>query len=187
MVKARSKYMSQGLKRAIAHEIDILIGDWIKDSKLSKYSMKWFLAARDEAFKSDFKTVRGAYRIGCVLVYKNHIIGAGHNQLKTNPNQMKYNKKYRKWTNDLEFDKTCGHTLHAEIDALSNIPYPVAHKINWKKVKAYVFRVAVNEETGYTGIALPCSACAAAFSDLGIKKVYYTTGHLDNPFGKCDL
>jgi len=167
----------------IKEETARFLPSWVEVSSLPKYMARWFAVARDEAFKSNFHT----FKVGCVIVYKNHIIGRGHNQLKTDPYQKRYNTQYRKWTNDRSFSYTCGHTIHAEIDALTSIPYPVALQVDWKKAKVYVFRVSLSQQDGYTGLALPCEACAAALSDSGIRDVYYTTGRIDKPFGHCDL
>ena len=155
---------------------------WVKQSKLPSYSERWFKCARDEAFKSNFHKSK----IGCVFVYKGHIVGRGHNQHKTDPLQQQYNQKYRDWTASDDFEQSCGHTIHAEIAALKSISYPVAQQIIWKQVYIYVYRVAPGLD-GFSGLALPCPACAHALSDVGIQKVYYTTGHVDRPFGCCDL
>lgn len=157
------------------------LDSWLELSEFPQYAKKWFLLARNEAFKSDFS----AAKLGCVIVYKNHVIGKGHNKLKTDPIQKRYNEKYRDW-NITDDSNLIVHSLHAEIDAIKHIPYPVMQKLDWKHVEVYIFRVAPGLE-GCTGLALPCPACAHALQDLGIQKVYYTTGHLDKPFGCCDL
>ena len=166
----------------ISNETSGSMAHWVKQSSLPSYAERWFSYARDEAFLSNFNTAK----VGCVIVYKNHIVGRGHNQLKTDPYQKRYNQEYRLWTNSEDFSKTSGHTIHAEIAALKSISYPVAQQISWKRVKVYVYRVAPGLE-GYSGLALPCPACAHALSDLGIQGVHYTTGHIDRPFGYCDL
>ena len=169
--------------RLIAKETSNNMYIWVNQSTLPAYAEKWFIQARNEAFKSDFHTAK----TGCVIVYKNHVIGRGHNKLKTDPYQKKYNQKYREWTNDIEFSKTCGHTIHAEIDALKHISYQCLQQhIVWKKVSVYIYRVAPGLEC-YSGLALPCPACAHALADVGIQGAYYTTGHVDKPFGYCDL
>lgn len=158
------------------------IYDWINLSNMPSYKARWFMAARDEAFKSTQKP----YFLGCVIVYKSHIIGRGHNQIKTHPRQRDYNKLYRPWTEDTNEVQNWHHTLHAEIDAIESIPYSVQQKIDWKKVEVYVYRVSEGLE-GNTGLALPCPACANALADKGIRGAYYTTGNLSKPFGYCDL
>ena len=175
-------YISESMILRIQRDTQDQMSRWTTISGLPTYMSRWFAAARDEAFKSNFHTAK----VGCVIIYRNHIVGRGHNQLKTDTTQAQYNQMYREWTNDAEFSNTCGHTAHAEIDALNSITYPIAQKLDWKRTKVYVYRVAQGLE-GYTGLSLPCPACAAALSDVGIRKVYYTTGHLDHPFGQCDL
>lgn len=155
---------------------------WLRKSHLPKHLKKWFVAARDEALKSNFHSAK----VGCVLVYKNHIVGRGHNQLKTDPTQKRYNRKYRSWTKEPEFSKTCGHIIHAELDALKSIPYAVNKQLKWGQVEAYIYRVAYGLD-GYSGLALPCHACAHALNDSGVKTAFYTTGHQSNPFGVCDI
>ena len=175
-------YITPKQESAIREYTDECISDWVEFSEIPSYTERWFLSARDEAFKSNFHTAK----IGCVIVYKGHIIGRGHNQMKTDPYQKKYNEQYREWTTSPSYSAVCGHTLHAEIDALKNIPYTIAQEVTWKRVDVYVYRVAPGLE-GYSGLALPCQACAHALSDIGIRHVYYTTGHIDKPFGHCDL
>lgn len=175
--------------RLTKHQVDTIIEEtskgmeeWIHQSTLPSYTEQWFKHARDEAIKSDFRTAK----VGCVVVYKNHIIGRGHNQYKTDPLQKEYNQKYKEWSSPEEYSQNSGHTLHAEIDALKNIPYPVAKQVIWKKVQVYIYRAAPGLET-YSGLALPCSACAHAMQDLGINGAYYTTGNVNGPFGYCEL
>ena len=168
--------------RKIRSETSDDMAEWVRISTLPSYVERWFLAARDEAFKSNFH----AAKIGCVILYKNHIIGRGHNQYKTDPMQKFYNEKYREWTNSREFGLCCDHSLHAEIDALKNISYPIAQQVIWKKVEVYVYRVAPGLDN-YSGLALPCAACAHALQDSGILGVHYTTGRIDKPFGYCEL
>lgn len=181
-MKRMPKRLSENQIDKISSEISDNISNWLNKSKIPQYAKRWFLQAKNEACKSNSNNAK----IGCVIVYKNHIIGRGHNQIKTDPFQKKYNSRYRKWTNDPDFSKTQGHTLHAEIDALRNIPYTTEISINWKKVDVYIYRIGLGLE-GYSGLALPCEACAHALSDKGILGAYYTTGHLDRPFGYCDL
>ena len=144
MSKRSPKRIDKAMQKKITCDTDPFISEWITDSGLPSYMSRWFLAARAEAFKSNFHT----FKIGCVIVYKNHIIGRGHNQLKTDPTQKIYNNKYRDWTNEIEFSKTCGHTIHAETDALTSVTYPIAQQVKWKKAKAYVYRVFVLPDTG---------------------------------------
>lgn len=135
-------------------------------SKINNFDEKMFLAARKIAETSDFET----FHMGCVIVYKKHIIGAAANSDKTHPMQAKYNR-YRK------FNKTKNgikHSVHAEIAAINSVSYIVGKDIDWTKVKIYIYRISNGRESGH-GMSRPCAACRAALKDIGIKNVYYTT------------
>ena len=125
-----------------------------------------FNAAHVEAEKSDFKQ----FNIGCVITYKGHIIGRGHNQNKSHPMQKKYNRKYRKFHNT---NKAINDCLHAEIDAINSISYTTGIEVDWSKVKVFVYRISIGKRLGY-GCAKPCKACTHALKDLGVRNIYYT-------------
>lgn len=127
---------------------------------------KFFDIARLEAQKSDFKN----FHIGCILVYKGHIIGRGHNSNKTHPCQKKYNK-YRKFKKS---EKPIKHSLHAEMAALNSVPYPIDKEIDWSHVKVFIYRISKGNSLPF-GLARPCPACEAALRDKGIRKIWYTT------------
>lgn len=177
-----TRLLTENQVKMITNTTDSQIPDWVENSGLPTYMSRWFEQARDEAFKSNFHSAK----LGCVLVYKNHILSVGHNQQKTDPIQQRYNRRYRKFTRSGNFYTNCGHNIHAEMDAIKNVSYPVAQQVDWKRVDLYVYRIGVGLNN-YTGLALPCQACAHALSDIGIRKVYYTTGHADKPFGQCDI
>lgn len=134
---------------------------------ISKFDKKMFAAARKVARTSDFET----FHVGCVITYKKKIIGVASNSDKTHPKQAYYNK-YRK------FNKTKNgvkHSLHAEIAALTSIPYIIGREIeDWSKVKVYIARLCPGHESGI-GNSRPCVACRAALKDMGIQHIYYTT------------
>ena len=134
---------------------------------MNKRDYRYFEIARQEALKSDFDR----FHIGCVVVYKGHIIGRGSNSDKTHPLQKKYNKERK-------FNK-CGvhpikHSVHAEIAALSSVPYPMQENIDWGKVKIYTFRIAPGKKLRQ-GLSRPCDGCLAAIRDKGIRHIYYST------------
>lgn len=135
--------------------------------KLGKRDRKAFQIAKDIASHSDFKT----FHVGCVLVYRNHVIGAASNSTKTHPLQKRYNKKYRTFKKG---KKPILDSLHAEIAALASVEYTVDQSVNWKDVKVYVYRICKGKKTG-KGMARPCPSCLAALKDKGIRKIYYTT------------
>lgn len=134
-------------------------------AKITKSDYKFFEMARKEAEKSDFE----GFKLGCVLVYRKHVIGRGHNSNKTSPKQKKYNR-HRQFKKGPQAIK---HSLHAEIDAINAVTYPVASSVNWSDVKVYVFRISPGKPLGQ-GLSAPCPACRAALSELGVRHLYYT-------------
>lgn len=131
----------------------------------SKFDKQMFKAARKIAETSDFST----FHMGCVIVYKKHIIGAAANSDKTHPMQATYNqyRKFNKTKNGIK------HSVHAEIAAINSIPYTIGKDINWNKVKVYIYRICPGHDFG-AGVARPCPGCERALRDLGIKHIYYT-------------
>lgn len=132
---------------------------------ITNFDEKMLFAARREAQSSDFDV----FHVGCVIVYKRHIIGAASNSDKTHPMQKRYNQ-YR------HFNKTKNgikHSVHAEIAALNSIPYTIGKEVEWSKVKVYIYRICPGRVGGY-GLAKPCEACVQALRDIGIKHIYYT-------------
>lgn len=123
--------------------------------------MDYFEKAMNISFLSDFKQIH----IGCIAIYKKHIIGTGFNTNKTNPIQMKYNK-YRIMYSD---GFTPQPKLHAEMSCLLSIK---DMDIDFSKVKLYVYR---QQADGELGMSRPCKACIHAIKDLGIKEIHYTT------------
>lgn len=134
---------------------------------LTNFDKRMFEQARLEAEKSTF----GHFCTGCVITYKNKIIGRGHNSCKTHPMQQKYNKQYRSFNTDN--GGFIRHSVHAEISAISSVPYIIGTNINWSKVKIFVYRICRGKRLGF-GNARPCEACSHAIKDLGIRDVYFT-------------
>lgn len=102
--------------------------------------------------------------IGCVAVYKNHVLAVGYNTNKTHPLQKKYNR-YRNKTYVGEFTQK----LHAEMSCIMQIK---DMDIDFGKVELYVYR---EDKNGNLAMCRPCGACMKAIEDLGIKKIHYTT------------
>ena len=116
--------------------------------------------ARNMAEMSDFER----QKLGCVVVYKNKIIGMGFNSTKTHPLQKEYNNKFR-----FNADNT-PHCMHAEMHALMPIRYM---DIDWSKTKVYVYRISrCDPDKG--ALARPCPACRAFMRELGIQHIYYS-------------
>lgn len=133
----------------------------------SKFDYQMFEKARQVAQTSTYKE----HSLGCVLVYKKHILSMASNSNKTHPLQKKYNRKY------CNFQKTNKPILdkgHAEMLALVDIPYPLQESIDWKQVRVYVYRICSGKRLGM-GLAKPCAACMAALRDKGIKHLYYSS------------
>lgn len=107
-----------------------------------------FKIAKELSKKSDHRR----YHLGCVLVYKNKIIGKGTNQNKTHP---KSNHPY--------------HHLHAEVVAILDAK---SKKNDLKGCTCYIYRESVS---GKIGMSKPCKYCQQMLKDHGIKEVYYTT------------
>ena len=134
---------------------------------IKKSDSRFFKMAKKEAEKSSFPR----FHVGCVVVYKGHVIASAHNLKKEAPIQKKYNH-YRRFNN-------CSagpvkHSLHAEIAALKSIPYPIAQQLDWKRVKIYIYRIAIGLPQK-KGFARPCAACRQCIADMGIRDMYYTT------------
>ena len=134
----------------------------------------WFKKA---AHMSNMSTSSITY-VGCVAVYKGHIIGYGCNMDKTHPMQKKYNHYRNEWNNNGL------STIHAEMATLIMIKNTIGFEnINPTKVKLYVYR---QKKDGTSGMSRPCNACMKAIIDCGIKDIYYTTDsgfaheHLEN-------
>lgn len=135
--------------------------------KFTNFEKRMFQVACAEAEKSDYDR----FHIGCVITYKNKIIGAGHNSNKSHPMQRKYNRRYRK------FNCTKGQyihdSVHAETHAISSVRYVIGKDVDWSKASIYIYRICNGKPLGY-GCAKPCPACMQMIRDLGIKNVYYT-------------
>lgn len=134
---------------------------------ISSFDRVMFHQAYIEATKSTFNR----FQVGCVIAYKGHIIGRGHNSNKTHPMQKEYNDKYRRFNNAK--GAYVKHSIHAEISAITSVSYVVGKDIDWSKCKIYVYRICNGRRLGF-GCAKPCPACTHALRDLGVKDCYYT-------------
>ena len=136
--------------------------------EMTNFDRRMFSIAKGESLKSDYSQ----FKLGCVITYKKKIIACGHNKDKTHPNQKRYNK-YRDFNSSEHV--YIKHSIHAEIDAISSIPFLVGKKIDeedgWNKVKIYVFRAS---KTKSLACARPCNACMEMIKSLGIKHLYFT-------------
>ena len=122
------------------------------------YNLHFFAKAREASKLSDAPK----YHIGCITVYKKHILSVGFNSNKTHPIQKLYNKE--------RFDSdSTPHSLHAEITALMFIKD--RKDIKWGDVEIYTYR---ENRQGNPRLAKPCKSCMALIRDLGIHKIYFS-------------
>lgn len=123
--------------------------------------IKYFKYAKNMAKMSEFNK----FKVGCIIVYKNKIIGQGYNSDKTHPLQQLYNQLR------FEDDGVSPHKLHAEMHAL----IPIRNlDIDWNKVSVYIYRIKKSNKNGF-GMARPCLSCMGLIKELGIKEINYTT------------
>jgi len=96
------------------------------------------------------------HKVACVITDKRgRILSIGQNSYnKSHPTQAYYAKQCK------HFEKIY---LHAEIDALI--------KLNHRPHKIYIARV---NKKGEPKLAAPCSICAMAIKEAGIKEIYHT-------------
>jgi len=137
-------------------------------AELTKSDYRYFEMAHREAEKSTYDT----FHLGCVLVYKGHIIGRGSNSSKTSPIQAKYNQ-FRQFRYGPQL---VAHKNHAEISAIKSVPYQVDKETDWSKVSCYIYRISKGRKKN-VGLARPCEGCFQALIDKGIRNIYYTTNN----------
>lgn len=138
------------------------------DLKMKKRDYRFFEFARKQAERADYKNIY----IGCVITYKNHVIGRGFNKKKTCPTQKKANK-YR----PIDYDKIVSpivHSVHAEIAAYRSIPYPLMQSINLSQCNVYIYRICRKKDLGI-GMSRPCEGCMKFLRNKGFQNIYYTT------------
>lgn len=131
----------------------------------TSFDKRMFQKAKEVAETSTYRL----HSIGCVITYKKKIISQAANSCKSHPMQKEYNR-YRKFNRS---KKPIHDGAHAEILALSHVPYPIEQQIDWSKVKIYIYRISPGHES-QIGLAKPCLACMQAIKDKGIKELYYT-------------
>lgn len=124
---------------------------------------RYFKKARIIASVSDYDRTH----VGCVAIYKKHIIGIGCNGEKTHPMQTYYNK-FRSPDDPNEKKELLGK-VHAEMMCLNAIS---KLDIDFSKVHLYVYRIRKDRPFG---LSKPCPACIKAIKEMGIKHIHYTT------------
>lgn len=126
---------------------------------LTNRDKRFFEITRLISYTSEYKRIK----IGAIVVKKNKVISVGVNSYKTHPIQKKYNRfRFNIFKTDT------AHTLHAEIQALVNIPYGT----ELEDLSIYIYR---EHRDGKLAKSRPCPSCLSFIKDLGIKKICYTT------------
>ena len=126
---------------------------------LTNRDKRFFEITRLISYTSEYKRIK----IGAIVVKKNKIISVGVNSYKTHPIQRRYNIfRFNIFTTDT------AHTLHAEIQALVNIPYGT----ELSDLTLYTYR---ENRDGKLAKSRPCPSCMNLIKDIGIKKICYTT------------
>lgn len=101
------------------------------------------------------------HRLGAVIFHGKKIISVGWNQINTC--RKKLHPKYQNYSGN----------LHAEVDAILNA------RCDLTGTSILVIRI---NKKGELRLAKPCSLCLLYLERVGIKKIYYSTGSIDNPF-----
>ena len=113
---------------------------------------KFTTAAYAVAMTGNGVGMRGKFRLGAILVYKNNIVSIGMNSYKTHP---------------LMAARTEWPFLHAEQHAIIR-----AGVDNCEGLDLYIARVLKNNDLA---LSKPCDVCTELIKDVGIKNVYYST------------
>lgn len=138
-------------------------GDCLQDRDMKKKHINYFYIASLNAYKSNMDKNYGA-----VLVYKNKIIGVGHNH------SIDYiTHSY----NFIEKNKKILQNIHAENDAILDA-IKNGYKNIISKSDIYISRVLnINELNKNDDIkfikAIPCDNCKKMIMKYKIKKTYY--------------
>lgn len=103
-------------------------------------------------------------KLAAAIVWRNRIISVGLNSMKTHPLQAKYGRNKH------------SVFLHAEIAAIKNALREIDVD-DFTKCEIYIVRV--KKERPFSkkyvrGLAKPCSGCARAIAEFGLRRVIYT-------------
>jgi deoxycytidylate deaminase len=96
------------------------------------------------------KSTHHKYKIGCIIVNGNQVLGKGCNNIKTHP----------RW------GRNGWNILHAETTAIVDAE---RRGNDISGCSAYIYRVGGK-------LARPCDNCHQAMQEKGIKNIYYSTG-----------
>lgn len=96
-------------------------------------------------------------RMAAAIVYKNTIISIGVNKYKSDPLQLRFNKKEGKIY------------LHAEISAIKKASKELTD-YQFKKSDIYVYRLRTSNTAG---ISYPCNGCLNAIYEFRLKNINF--------------
>lgn len=111
---------------------------------------KWFRIAKITSEQSDYK-----YKVGAVLVKGGSVVSTGYNEVRF---KSLGSEQYTEWK----------ESLHAERAAIAKM-----NKEDVQGCSMYIYREY--NSNNFPALSKPCSQCAKLISDMGVKKVYYTT------------
>lgn len=137
------------------------------------------VAALEAACAEAMRSTVPFAKVGAVIMCQGVVVGTGHNSLKTDPLQHRWNR-YRTFECLTGSDPVNMDSIHAEVAALKSLPYEVDRNLKWRQARMYIFRIAPGLPLGQ-GMARPCPACWNAIVDKGIRQVVYST---DKGFAK---
>lgn len=163
------------IRRRTIAEYESEIKETARHDGLTSRDVTGFVAACEEALRSDVPFAK----VGAVIMCQGVIVGTGHNSLRTDPVQRRWNR-YRTFAYLTPSDPSNMDSIHAEIAAIKSLSYEVNRQLKWGQARVYVFRVAPGLPLGH-GMARPCPACWKALEDKGVRQVAYTT---DKGFAK---
>lgn len=122
---------------------------------MNKRDLRFITKALETSLESEYSKIR----IGAVIVDGNYVVAKACNTSRTHTRQAKYNERTGR--------KCPSPKLHAEIHALIK-----SKNYDLTNATIYVGRYLMN---GTLGNCKPCSSCASALRDSGIRRVVYTT------------
>ena len=111
------------------------------------------------------------FRLGAVLAHRREVLSMGWNQMdRTHPAQLStYDSRRNSWVPG----------LHAEVHACLGYEQVPRGSVMW---------VARVTRAGAPALARSCNLCLAFMDQIGVEKVFYTTGATgDNELGVIEL
>lgn len=167
MQNSHQKHMKSFLFQSIRGFTGLYMAiDWTIWSFCIKMNERYFKFARKAAMRADYHGSHNfAPAIGGVAVYKGSIVAEAWNSNKTSPLQMRYNV-YR-FAPENYPAKT-----HCETALIQKLRWKFGNSIQWDKIEIYLYR---EYKDGTPADARCCPSCLQLLTDLGIKKIYYSS------------